>query len=96
MPNTSGLQDRVYSGARLLDTEAPGWVQCIDLLHLDLRSFQSCILGQLFGDYGAGWDALGLTSQDCQDLGFDVSIRGDGSCRVRLSRKSLADPDHVA
>lgn len=40
-------EDRVQTGARMLDEQAPGWDALIDLTVLDLGSPQYCVLGQL-------------------------------------------------
>ena len=45
-------------GAAYLDNRRPGWHNEIDVDNLDLRSLDACVLGQLYGDWGAGQDAL--------------------------------------
>lgn len=52
------VAERVRKGAKLLDKEYPGWEKRIDLSILDLESTCDCILGQLYGGYGAGLEAL--------------------------------------
>lgn len=58
------LAERVAAGAALLDRVLPGWWQArrsgrrVNLTGLDLGSYESCVLGQLWGDFGAGVDVL--------------------------------------
>lgn len=52
------VQDRVATGAALLDEQMPDWVERIDLGRLDVESPCRCVLGQLFGDYADGWAVL--------------------------------------
>lgn len=54
------VEERVASGAYMLDIFSPGWREKIDLARLDIRSCTSCVLGQVFGDYECGMKALGL------------------------------------
>lgn len=45
-------------GAEFLDQRRPGWADEIDLDTLDLRSLDDCVLGQLYGDWGAANRAI--------------------------------------
>lgn len=65
------VAERVLAGLDFLDRAVPGWDKKINLYKLDLSSCIRCVLGQLFGSYGDGEDALELTSWDCVRLGFD-------------------------
>lgn len=55
---------KVNAGIALLDREQPGWREKIDLDTLDLASCSVCVLGQVFGDYDDGIDALGVSGYD--------------------------------
>ncbi len=54
------LDPRVLAGAALLDVEAPGWADRINLRLFNLHSAQACVCGQVFADeaadHGSGWD----------------------------------------
>lgn len=67
------------AGALALDVKAPGWWSTlgtvttypIDVDQLDMVSDEKCVLGQLYGDYMAGSDDLGLIGvYDTARLGF--------------------------
>jgi hypothetical protein len=51
---------RVRLGAARLDTAYPRWAEQVDTQRLNLRSSHTCVLGQVFGTYGNGLDALGI------------------------------------
>lgn len=53
------IAENVQNGIRLLDTSGPeNWRERIDTGTLDLASLDNCILGQVFGSYSKGMDAL--------------------------------------
>lgn len=53
------VQQRADRGIALLDETRPGWAKQIDVEILDLSSFHSCVLAQLFGgSYFHGRDKL--------------------------------------
>lgn len=54
------VEERVASGAYMLDVHAPGWRDKIDLDRLNVRSCDDCILGQVFGEYTTGLIELGV------------------------------------
>jgi hypothetical protein len=54
----------VQRGRDLLDAMAPGWANRIDTIDLDMGADNHCILGQLFGGYEEGKQALGLANDD--------------------------------
>ena len=72
------LRERVRAGMALLDFRKPGWRHKIDLEKLDLRSCQSCVLGEVYGDYCLGMSTLfphdenstSSRSEVAQSLGF--------------------------
>lgn len=75
------IPDRVRAGVDLLDREAPGWVDHIDLDALDISSEFWCVLGQLFDDrrsdgYTEGLDELGIEGK-ANLYGFCGAFVGD-------------------
>jgi len=48
----------VAQGAALLDRALPAWPVKVDPGRLDLSLADTCVLGQLYGDYAFGVDAL--------------------------------------
>lgn len=68
------IADRVVRGVALLDAETPGWRERIDLETLDLGNVHLCVLGQGFGHYLTGLDALGIEADEqSRDHGFTAS-----------------------
>jgi hypothetical protein len=63
---------RVHAGASLLDNHfGPQWALRVNLNTLHIASPEDCILGQLFGDYVHGLDALNIHRVgDPVELGF--------------------------
>jgi len=72
------LQERVRAGAAWLDGVDPSWRERIDLGRLQLAECCECILGQLYGNYAGGLDALRESLDDWDtegsDLGFDYPV----------------------
>ncbi len=54
------LRARVGRGVELLDREAPGWWERVELGALELTSCTGCVVGQLFGHYEQGLACLGV------------------------------------
>ncbi len=52
------LAEHVTVGAALLDQRHPGWERQIDVDLLDMASAEDDMLGQLYGSYDEGLDAL--------------------------------------
>lgn len=52
--------EAIQRGARLLDEQKPGWENLLTLDSLNLAICRACVLGQLYGTYGDGKDALGI------------------------------------
>lgn len=48
------LAERVQTGIGVLDEHRPGWLETIDLEHLDLSLSCQCVLGQLWGNFDNG------------------------------------------
>ncbi len=79
------LKNRVEAGAKFLDVMSPGWEKKIDLSVLDLGLPNTCVLGEIFGNYEDGKDALGIEEAAAEGLGFQVSGDGVGSAYTRLT-----------
>lgn len=60
MRDDTPIPDRVQRGVELLDRVRPGWERSIDLGSLDIAICTRCVLGQLFGHYVDGKEALGI------------------------------------
>jgi Uri superfamily endonuclease len=80
----------VDHGAALLDERLPGWRRVIDPDGLELRHCSECILGQLFGDYDRGLQALGLSEDDASTHGFYRPARSTWERLNAAWRKVLA------
>lgn len=52
--------ERAKRGAILLDGFKPGWFEKINLDTLQMDSLKDCILGQIYGDWDYGADAVGM------------------------------------
>lgn len=86
----------VRMGAKLLDTQAPGWQYKVKITDLDMSNGDRCILGQTFGEFLKGerflWPDKLLKSSEDQDMlaerhGFLVAdgIMGDDTPGVRYT-----------
>jgi hypothetical protein len=77
--------DRVALGAELLTErftdEWPG--QFIRPRFFDLESGTNCVLGQIYGDFQRGLDALELSQQEAREHGF---LWSDSGVCVRADR----------
>ncbi|HYE80030.1 MAG TPA: hypothetical protein VEI97_18785 [bacterium] len=51
-------RERVARGAALLDEQAPGWAEKVNVGWLDMSYATRCVLGQLYGNYDAGMAVL--------------------------------------
>jgi hypothetical protein len=79
MVDYSELEQRVELGAALLTKHFghAGWKQKIDLDRLNIAGDDSCIIGQLFGDYGDGLTTVGAWPADArQRYGFTGNFDG--------------------
>lgn len=72
----------IDKGIALLDERVPTWCTKMQLDHLDLKSPDSCVLGQVYGSFGQGWDALGFDFPG--EYGFDAD---DGMSYDGLTRR---------
>lgn len=83
---TTTIADRVAAGAAFLDSAAPGWDERIVTGILDIASWSRCVLGQLYGGYSRGVEALDLDPEEAHDLGFDGNVHVDASERTQAWR----------
>ena len=60
------------NGAVYLDEHRPGWRDEIDRDRLDLNDSCDCVLGQLYGNFLAGWMTLRLDYKRIVMLGFEA------------------------
>lgn len=57
------MRTTIARGVALLDQcEGPHWVSAIELEKLDLTSYSTCVLGQLYGNYDDGLRELEIGS----------------------------------
>jgi hypothetical protein len=73
---------RVALGAALLDKNRPGWAGEIHVSRLNMASPKNDILGQLYGYFFRGLEALGLTDAEAVTLGFNGERAGDYRLRA--------------
>lgn len=60
--NNVKIKQRVQAGVRMLDQKLGStWRKNINLERFNLMNTRCCMLGQLFGSYSRGVQALGLT-----------------------------------
>lgn len=72
------MSDRVAAGAAFLDAQRPGWRDRVDATTLSMGSSSRCVLGQLFGDYHVGIEALDVGGEGTSvDYGFTCDYWGD-------------------
>jgi hypothetical protein len=62
----------VTRGIAYLDEHLPGWQDEIEWDELDMEHCETCIIGQLFGDYDRGMRILQLGEKDGRRLGFQT------------------------
>lgn len=86
--NLKDIRAAVWAGIGYLNVKSPGWQKKVNLRRLDLSNPQHCVLGEVFGTYVRGKNALGLTGADSRSsevaaLGFylPVPLADDGSGR---------------
>lgn len=90
--------DRAKKGAEVLDSQiGADWHTKINLSTLDLGSCYACILGQLFGEYMDGRDALRLDAAEARAHGFTLRRQEPGFLELtkawgRLILHRLAAP----
>lgn len=86
-------ESRARAGATLMDVECIGWPTKIDAERLDLGCCFDCVFGQAFDDHYLNVRSkLGLTVQQCADLGFcsEVQVEIPLAAYTRLSPEAKA------
>jgi hypothetical protein len=69
----SAYEEAARRGAELLDRNAEGWRERVELGRLNLANSCGCVLGQTFGNFDDGLEALGLDYGEAVKYGFDVA-----------------------
>jgi hypothetical protein len=64
-------RSRAEKGAAVLDGPRPGWYRRVNIEALDLNDCFECVVGQVFGHYTDGREALGIDGIRARELGFD-------------------------
>ena len=88
VPDLPPLAHRVAAGAALLDRICPGWATQVDPDQPDMTAEYDDLLGQLYGHYVIGLDALIHASPDQQawpsmwavNHGFDLLAYDTADC----------------
>lgn len=87
------MAERVAAGAQELDHLTPDWFEKVDVTMLNMGNSDTCILGQVYGDYYDSLGDLGLVSWvqdtgyvDAAKCGFTLPDLGD--CKDRTSEWS--------
>jgi hypothetical protein len=89
------LVERVHTGMQVLDEHQPGWLDTIDLAHLDLASNCMCVLGQIYRDFDLGIEELEHDGVNYMawEMGFDVHA---GEIHDEAQEKALDREAHGA
>ena len=70
------FEEQVSKGIEVLNRNRPNWRDKIDIEALDTNDWRDCVLGQVFGSYSDGMDALlpefSLTSEHCLSVAYTV------------------------
>lgn len=82
------IAERVAAGAEWLDANYPGWADRVDIVLLDIRDCEDCVLGQLAGNY---WHAplfsdIAATADDVPD---GAPWHADPTAEDRAMRRSM-------
>lgn len=73
--NQDTIATRVQRGMQTLDKAKPGWHRRISLMDLNIAQSNNCALGQIYGSYGDGRYALGMSAQQAKEQGFQAHYR---------------------
>jgi len=68
---------RANKGAKLLDRENPNWFKKVDVERLHIPSPSRCVLGQVYGLFSIGLDALHMPLHRTTEHGFVHSLFGN-------------------
>jgi hypothetical protein len=64
------VSERVSNGFALLDNAKPGWHRGVCTYALDIANSYWCALGQTYGSYGQGLNALNIGARHAGENGF--------------------------
>lgn len=62
--------EAVDEGMEFLNDEVPFWQDDVDIQTLDMATWNECLLGQMYGNFGLGLEALGIDEDEAQAMGF--------------------------
>ncbi len=90
------FEEEVARGIALLDQKIPGWRQHVDADRLDMRVAERrengcCILAQLYGEYLAGLEVIGLDGEDDSPYGFDDADAADYPALTNAWKRALGE-----
>ena len=54
------LDGNIIKGIALLDIHVPNWREKVNTNEIDMDSAKRCVIGQVYGSYAGGLDALAL------------------------------------
>lgn len=78
------VKQRVNRGASLLDRRRPGWRAKINVARLSLGDPWECVLGQLYGFYTDGLDAVFGKSDGIDAWGHGFALGGEPDDEEKL------------
>jgi hypothetical protein len=70
--NLKDVRAAVWAGIGYLNVHRPGWRRKINLEKLDLADPTCCVLGEVYGDYSIGTNALGFQPGEAEKFGFYI------------------------
>lgn len=75
----ASVAERVAAGMAFLEERRPYAAGEINLNWLDIRDCFDCALGQLYGSFDMGREALGLSVLAADEMGFTCASTADAS-----------------
>lgn len=90
------ITTNVKAGAAYLDVKDPGWDARIDTSKLNIASSDSCILGQLHGNFVRGLVKLELSEAEAREFGVLRDFGGPGYDRLTKDWVRLIDKRQLA
>jgi hypothetical protein len=69
---SQAIQEAAERGFEYIKVHRPDALNNIDRDYFDIVEYDSCMLGQGFGSYNKGMEALGLTVEQANELGFNL------------------------
>lgn len=77
MTQQFSVAERVDRGASMLSLVKPGWHRDVHLPLLDIEDYESCILGQVYGNYFRVVNTWGMDFDTAHDFGFQTHSKLD-------------------